>query len=197
MKTFVSDPAVAEVLGQGETKSSVKLASGLQVDVRLVPRPSYGAAMLYFTGSKAHNIELRRIAIDKGLTLNEYGLFRGELADKMVAGRTEEDVYRALGLEWIPPELREAAGEIELARQGRLPKLIEVEDLRADLHIHTDRTDGQGSLEEMVRALRARGYAYCAITEHSKSLAMTKGFDDARVRESVAEIAAVRKQVPG
>ena len=193
MEAFVRDPSVADVLGHGETKSSVRLTSGLQVDVRVVARESYGAALLYFTGSKAHNIELRRIAIDQGLSLNEYGLFRGE---QSVAGRTEAEVYGALGLPWIPPELREAAGEIELARENRLPELIEESDLCADLHIHTDRSDGQGSLEEMVRAARDRGYAYCAITEHSKALAMARGFDEARVRKSVHEIEAVRRQVP-
>jgi DNA polymerase (family 10) len=197
MKTFVGLAEVAEVLGQGETKSSVKLANGLQVDVRVVPRESFGAALLYFTGSKAHNIELRRIAIDKGLTLNEYGLFHGDAEGTRVAGRTEKEVYRALDLDWIPPELREAAGEIEQARAGRLPRLIEPGDLRADLHIHSDRSDGQATLETMVRACRSRGYAYCAITEHSRSLAMTRGFDGERVRKSVLEMAAVRKQVPG
>jgi DNA polymerase (family 10) len=197
MQAFVGHPDVADILGQGETKSSVKLRSGLQVDVRVVPRASFGAALLYFTGSKAHNIELRRIAIDKGLTLNEYGLSRGETDGERVAGRTEEEVYRALDLPWIPPELREATGEIELARAGAPPRLIELEDLRADLHMHSDRSDGQVTLETMVRACRTRGYAYCAITEHSKSLAMTKGFDGARVRKSVAEIEAVRRQVPG
>jgi DNA polymerase (family 10) len=194
MKAFVGDRSVAEVLGQGETKSSVRLTSGLQVDLRVVPAESYGAALLYFTGSKAHNIELRRIAIEKGLTLNEYGLLRGQTA---VAGRTEAQVYQALGLTWIPPELREAQGEIELARDGRLPHLIEEGDLCADLHIHTDRTDGQASLEDMVRACRKRGYAYCAITDHSKVFVMSHGFDGARVRQSVGEIEAVRRKVPG
>jgi DNA polymerase (family 10) len=194
MAAFVGDPSVADNLGQGETKSSVRLKSGLQVDLRLVPRESFGAALLYFTGSKAHNIELRRIAIEKGLSLNEYGLTRG---DRQVAGRTEEDVYRALGLAWIPPELREAHGEIELARVGALPRLVALEDLRADLHLHSDRSDGKDTLEEMVRACRERGYSYCAITEHSKSLAMIQGFNEARVRKSVHEIEAVRKQVPG
>jgi DNA polymerase (family 10) len=159
-----------------------------------VPPESYGAALVYFTGSKAHNIELRRIAIEKGWSLNEYGLTEGE---KVIAGRTEEEVYRALGMDWIPPELREAGDEIALAIAGRLPRLVELADLRADLHMHTDRSDGQATLEEMVRAAKDAGYAYCAITEHSKSLAMTFGFDTARVRESVAEIAAVRKKVPG
>ena len=194
MQAFTTHALVTEVLGRGETKSSVRLTSGLQVDLRLVPEESYGAALLYFTGSKEHNIELRRIAIEQGMSLNEYGLTRGE---KMVAGRTEEEVYRALGAAWIPPELREARGERDLARFGQLPRLLELEDLRADLHMHTDRTDGRDTLETMVRAARERGYEYVAITEHSKSLAMVRGFDEARVRRSIDEIAAVRKRVPG
>ena len=194
MKAFTTHPEVADVLGRGDTKSSVRLMSGLQVDLRLVPRESFGAAWLYFTGSKAHNIQLRRIAIEKGMSLNEYGLTRG---DETVAGRTEQEVYRALGMAWIPPELREAQDEIDLAMHGKLPRLIELSDLRADLHMHTDRSDGRESLETMVRAVRDRGYEYCAITEHSKSLAMVGGFDEARVLQSVDEIAAVRKAVPG
>ena len=194
METFTTHKEVAEVLGRGETKSSVRLLSGLQVDLRRVPEESFGAAMLYFSGSKEHNIELRKIAIDKGMSLNEYGLTRGE---RMVAGRTEEEVYRALGMAWIPPELREARDEIERAIEGTLPRLVEEKDLCADLHIHSDRSDGRDTLEAMVRAARKRGYAYCAITEHSKSLAMTRGFDTTRVRESVKEIEAVRKKVPG
>jgi len=194
MKTFTSHPSVAEVLGQGDTKSSVRLVNGLQVDLRLVPEASFGAALLYFTGSKEHNIELRKIAIDQGMSLNEYGLTRGE---KFVAGRTEEEVYRALGAAWIPPELREAHGEIELSRYGRLPRILELEELRGDLHVHSDRTDGRDSLETMVRAARDRGLEYVAITEHSKALAMARGFDEARVRRSVEEIAEVRRQVPG
>jgi DNA polymerase (family 10) len=194
MQTFVSHPQVAEVTGRGGTKSSVRLANGLQVDLRVVPEESFGAALLYFTGSKAHNIDLRRIAIEKGLRLNEYGLTRD---DTRVAGRTEEEVYQALDLPWIPPELREARGEIDLARAGRLPVLIEASDLRGDLHMHTTRSDGRNTLVEMVRACRERGYAYCAITEHSKALAMIGGFDEARVRQSVDEIAAVRREVPG
>jgi len=194
MKAFTTHREVAQVLGRGETKSSVRLQSGLQVDLRHVPEASFGAALLYFTGSKAHNIELRRIAIDQGCSLNEYGLHRG---DKLVAGRTEEDVYQALGMSWIPPELREASGEIALATAGALPRLVEEADLVADLHMHTDRSDGRDTLEAMVRAVQKRGYAYCAITEHSQSLAMTGGFDTARVRRSVDEIAAVRKQVKG
>lgn len=194
MQAFVTHPDVREVLGHGETKSSVRLRNGLQVDLRHVPAESFGAALVYFTGSKEHNIELRKLAIGQGLSLSEYGLKRGE---RTARGRTEEDVYRALGLPWIPPELREALGEIELARAGRLPRLVELEDVRGDLHVHTDRTDGRESLETMVRAARDRGYAYVAITEHSQALAMARGFDEARVRESVREIAAVRRAVPG
>jgi DNA polymerase (family 10) len=181
-----------------------------------VPAASFGAALLYFTGSKAHNIELRRVANDQGLTLNEYGLAHegahtggtraggtreergsGSGEGDVVAARTEEEIYRALGLDWIAPELREALGEIELARTGRLPKLIEESDLRGDLHMHTSRSDGRHSLTEMVRAARERGYAYVAITEHSQALAMAGGFDEARVERSVAEIAAIRREVPG
>jgi DNA polymerase (family 10) len=236
MAAFAGHERVAEVLARGETKSSVRLTDGLQVDLRLVPAESFGAALLYFTGSKAHNIELRRVANDRGLTLNEYGLSRedgapgksggfvasrtgvvasrtgvvasrtgvvasrtGVVASRtgVVASRTEEEIYRALGLDWIPPELREAQGEIELARAGRLPKLIEESDLRGDLHMHTSRSDGRHSLAEMVRAARERGYAYVAITEHSQALAMAGGFDEARVERSVAEIEAVRREVPG
>lgn len=194
MEAFVSYPEAAEVMGRGETKSSLKMRNGLQVDLRHVPAESFGAALLYFTGSKEHNIELRKIALDKGLSLNEYGLTRGE---KTVAARSEEDVYRALGLAWIPPELREAGGEIELARGGALPELIDEQDLVADLHMHSDRSDGRDTLEAMVKAARDRGYRYCAITEHSKALGFGRGFDEARVARSVEEIAAVRKAVPG
>ena len=193
MEAFTKHGDVVEILGRGETKSSVRLRNGLQVDLRLVPPESFGAALLYFTGSKEHNIELRKLAIERGLSLNEYGLTRG---DKTVAGRTEEEVYRALGLAWIPPELREALGEIERARAGTLPRLIEPKDLVADLHMHTDRSDGRDTLETMVRAVRDRGYAYCAITEHSKAIGFGRGFDEERVRRSAQEIAAVRKQVP-
>src|SRR5439155_18613664 len=136
---------------------------------------------------------LRKLASERGLSLNEYGLTRG---DKTVAGRTEEEVYRALGLAWIPPEVRVALGEIERARAGTLPRLIEPKDLVADLHMHTDRSDGRDTLETMVRAVRDRGYAYCAITEHSKAIGFGRGFDEERVRRSAQEIAAVRKQVP-
>ncbi len=194
MTAFTTHAYVAELLGRGDTKSSVRLGNGLQVDLRHVPEKSFGAALLYFTGSKQHNIELRQLAIDLGLSLNEYALTRG---DRVVAAATEEDVYRALGLAWIPPELREAGREIEMARDGTLPRLIEEDDLCADLHMHSNRSDGRDSLADMVRAARDYGYEYCAITEHSAALGMTRGFDEARVRQSVGEIAAVRREVPG
>jgi DNA polymerase (family 10) len=194
MEAFVTASQVSAVLGRGDTKSSVRLYNGLQVDLRHVPVESFGAALLYFTGSKAHNIQLRRIAIEKGMSLNEYALTRGA---EVVAGRTEEEVYRALGLDYIPPELREAGDEIDLALRDALPRLIELSDLRADLHMHTDRTDGKESIETMVRACRERGYEYCAITDHSQALAMAFGFNEDRVRQSVGEIDAVRRAVPG
>jgi DNA polymerase (family 10) len=194
MKAFTTHESVADVLGHGDTKSSVRLTSGLQADLRVVPEASFGAALLYFTGSKEHNIELRKLAIDKGWSLNEYGLTQGE---RVVAARSEEDVYRALGLAWIPPELREMRGEIELARDGRLPKLLELDDLRADLHMHTTRSDGRDSIDAMVEAALAHGYEYVAITEHSKALAMANGFDAARVRKSVGELSAARKRHSG
>src|SRR5207237_7009183 len=135
-------------------KMTVRLRSGLQVDLRVVPEASYGAALVYFTGSKEHCIQLRRRALDRGLKINEYGVFRGK---KRVAGRTEEEVYQAVGLPWIPPELREARGEIELAVEGRLPTLLNLDDMRGDLHMHTTATDGRASLEDMVEAARRRG----------------------------------------
>jgi DNA polymerase (family 10) len=149
---------------------------------------------MYFTGSKEHNIELRRVAIDQGMSLNEYGLTKGE---KLVAGRSEEEVYRALGFAWVPPELRENRGELALAREDRLPKLLELDDLRADLHMHTTRSDGRDNIDAMVRAAIERGHEYIAITEHSKALPMTNGFDAARVRKSVGEIEAARQRHPG
>jgi DNA polymerase (family 10) len=193
MDAFAGHESVAETIGRGETKCSVRLRGGLQVDLRVVPPESFGAALLYFTGSKSHNIELRRMAIEKGWSLNEYGLTKGE---KTLAGRTEEEVYAKLGLAWIPPELREATDEIALAREDRLPKLVELADLRGDLHMHTTRSDGRDSIDAMAEAAKARGYAYVAITEHSKALAMANGFDAARVRKSVGEIEAARGRHP-
>ncbi|HXA64390.1 MAG TPA: DNA polymerase/3'-5' exonuclease PolX [Bryobacteraceae bacterium] len=180
LERFVTHPKAHAVLGKGQNKASIQYGlEGLQVDLRALPHESYGAAMQYFTGSKEHNIVLRSRALKLGLTLNEYGLFRVENEER-VAGETEEDVYRQLGLPWIPPELRENCGEIEAALEGRLPKLIELSDIRGDLHMHTVETDGRATLEEMAEAARALGYEYIAITDHSKALAMANGLDEKR-----------------
>ncbi len=176
-------PKVHEVLGRGPNKTSVKFGrEGLQVDVRALEHASFGAAMQYFTGSKEHNVALRQRAIRMGLKLSEYGLFRAD-DDTRVAGETEEGVYRALGLDWIPPELRENNGEIELAEAHALPKLVEQRDIRGDLHMHTTATDGRATLEEMAAAARALGYEYVAITDHSKAIAMAFGLDEKRVTD--------------
>ncbi len=173
-------PRVYEVLGRGVNKTSVKLGrEGLQVDVRALPRESFGAALQYFTGSKEHNVALRTRAVKMGLTLNEYGLVRLETGER-VAGEPEEQVYQALGLDWIPPEMRENQGEIELAAAGNLPTLVELNQIRGDLHMHTVATDGKATLEEMAEAARDLGYEYIAITDHSKALAMANGLDEAR-----------------
>jgi DNA polymerase (family 10) len=178
---FVAYPRVEEVLGHGENKASAKVGrEGLQVDVRALAPESFGAAMQYFTGSKDHNVAIRTRAVRMGLKLSEYGLFRVD-DDFKVAGDTEAGVYEALGLPWIPPELRENAGELEAASEGRLPELVEQRHIRGDLHMHTTETDGRASLEEMAEAARARGYEYAAITDHSKALAMANGLDETRV----------------
>jgi DNA polymerase (family X) len=194
MKQVVGFEQVKETLGSGGTKTSVVLQSGLQVDVRVVERKSFGAALCYFTGSKAHNIQLRRIAQQKHLLLNEYGLFRGERA---IAGADEKGVYRALGLDWIPPELREDRGEIDAAAKHKLPKLIERADLRGDLHTHSTWTDGRASIEEMARAAKKAGLEYFAVTDHSQRLKMAHGLDPARLREQWREIESVAKKVSG
>jgi DNA polymerase (family X) len=180
LERFVKHPKAHSVLGKGANKASIQYGlEGLQVDLRALPHESYGAAMQYFTGSKEHNIILRLRAQKLGLTLNEYGLFRVD-NEQRVAGETEEEVYAQLGLAWIPPELRENCGEIEAALEGRLPKLVQLSDIRGDLHMHTTETDGRASLEEMAEAARALGYEYIAITDHSKALAMANGLDETR-----------------
>ncbi len=178
---FVAYSRVSEVLGHGENKASAKVGhEGLQVDVRALAPESYGAAMQYFTGSKDHNVAIRQRAVKLGLKLSEYGLFR--VADEVkIAGETEEGIYQALGLPWIPPELRENTGEIEAAEAGSLPELVELSQIKGDLHMHTTESDGRGTLEEMAEAARARGYEYIAITDHSKALSMTNGLDEKRV----------------
>src|SRR5213079_2014151 len=194
MQAFVGLPQVARVLGQGDTKSSVKLAAGLQVDLRVVPAESFGAALCYFTGSKAHNVALRQLAIKRGYKLNEYGLFRGT---RRLAGRTEEEIYDRLGLAWIPPELREDQGEIDAARAGTLPRLVEPGDLRGDLQTQTNWTDGADSLEAMARAAKEAGLAYVAITDHTVSLAMTGGCDARKLRRQRREIERLDAELDG
>jgi DNA polymerase (family 10) len=183
LERVAAHPKVQEVLGRGANKTSVKFGrEGLQVDVRALEHATFGAAMQYFTGSKEHNVALRQRAIRMGFKLSEYGLFRAE-DEARVAGETEEGIYQALGLDWIPPELRENQGEIELAEAHALPKLIEQGDIRGDLHMHTTATDGRATLEEMAVAARDLGYEYIAITDHSKAIAMAFGLDEKRVVE--------------
>ena len=187
---------IRDVLSQGEEKASVALAGGLQVDFRFVDEEAFGAAMMYFTGSKAHNIVLRKLAQKEGCKLNEYGLFKGE--DRRIAGRTEEEVYEKLGLkQGIPPELREDRGEIDAAAEGKLPKLIDLKDLRGDLHAHTKETDGANSIEEMVAAARAKGYEYLAITDHSKAVTIAHGMDESRLRAHADRIREVGSKLKG
>ncbi len=185
---IVAHPKSQEILGQGVNKASVKYGlERLQVDVRALPHESFGAAMQYFTGSKEHNVVLRTNAIKQGLTLNEYGLFTIE-NNQRVAGEREEEVYERLGYAWIPPELRENCGELEAAQSGSLPKLLQLSDIRGDLHMHTTETDGKASLREMAEASAALGYEYIAITDHSKALAMANGLDEARVTAFAREV---------
>jgi DNA polymerase (family 10) len=176
---------VAQVVAHGPTRTTVMLRSGLQVDVRAVPEESYGAALLYFTGSKAHNIALRGLANQHGWKLNEYGLFSGK---RRIAGATEENVYEKLGLAFIPPELREDRGEIAASQAGKLPRLVKLSDMRGDLHVHSDWTDGTVTIAEMAEAARARGYEYIALTDHSRRVAMTHGLDPARLARQIHEI---------
>ena len=194
MDRFVEYDEVAEVLAKGKTRSSVVLRCGLQVDVRLVAQSSFGAALQYFTGSKDHNIAIRRLGQQRGLKINEYGVFRFE---KRVAGRTEESVYRALDLPLIPPELRENRGEIEAARDKCLPDLVEVKDIKGDLHMHTQMTDGRNSLKEMALAARQRGFKYIAITEHSDRLKVAGGLDPPRLMQQMEEIDRLNEALKG
>lgn len=176
---FANHPDVAEVLEEGPTRVSVRLRSGLQVDLRVLGGESYGAGLHYFTGSKAHNIAIRRLGQQRGLKINEYGVFRGR---RRVGGRTEAEVFEAVGLPWIPPVLREDRGEIDAAREGRLPRLVELSDIRGDLQVHTTATDGRDSLEAMAEAAEALGYEYLAITDHSPAVRVTGGLDRAGFR---------------
>ena len=196
MDTFTNYRYVERILAHGDTKSSVRIAGGFQADLRLVPLESLGAALQYFTGSKAHNISLRDRAIRRGLKLNEYGLYRVE-DDARVAGETEESIYAALGLAFVEPELRENRGEIEAAETGPLPRLAALADLQGDLHCHTTATDGRDSIETMARAAQASGLRYLAITDHSRALAMANGLDESAALRHAAEIRALNGRLDG
>lgn len=194
MDFFTRMPEVEEVKGRGPAKAFVRLQGGIDSDLLIVPEESWGSALQYFTGSKEHSIELRKIAIARGLRLNEWGVFKGE---KSVAGRTEEDVYQALGLAWIPPEMRENAGEIELAAKDRLPKLVGYDSLRGDLQVHSDNTDGTATIEEMALAAKEFDLDYIALTDHTKSLAMAGGLDEKELLDQANRIWELNDRLDG
>jgi DNA polymerase (family 10) len=190
MDFFVNMPEVARVYAQGETKSMIKLKNGMDVDLRVVPKESYGAALQYFTGSKEHNVEIRQLAIKKGYKLNEYGLFK-QLANKKwqkVAGEKEEEIYQKLGMEWIPPEIRENRGEIESSLQHKLPKLIDYKDLMGDLQIQTNWSDGSNTIEDYANEAIKMGLKYIVITDHTKRLAMAHGLNEEKIFQQAKEI---------
>jgi DNA polymerase (family 10) len=194
MDAFVSYEDVVEVLAKGTTRATVRLRPGVQVDVRVVRPESFGAALHYFTGSKAHNIAVRKLAMAKGLKLNEYGLFQGE---QQAGGRTEQEVFDAVGLPFIPPELREDRGEIEAARRKRLPDLVELRDIRGDLHCHTNATDGQDTLATMAKAAAARGYEYVSANDHTKRVSIARGLDARRLLQQVRAIDRLNGKLKG
>src|SRR5664280_851285 len=196
IEEIVRFPGIVEVLAKGDNKVSFKLRTGMQVDVRVLPPESFGAAMQYFTGSKNHNVTLRQRALKMGYTLNEYGLAKLD-DNSIVASHTEDDIYNQLGLDCIPPEMRENCGEIDLAAKHKLPRLLEQKDIRGDVHMHTVETDGRCTIEEMAEAAKARGYQYMAITDHSKNLAMANGLDDKRAIEHIKRIRAANEQIDG
>jgi DNA polymerase (family 10) len=194
VRTFTRLPEVKEVLASGETKASVIVEGGTQVDLRVVEEDSYGAALQYFTGSKGHNIHLRGIAKAKGIKINEYGVFKGK---KKIGGKEEKDVYRVLRMDWIAPELREDRGEIESAQKGRLPKLVQESEIKGDLHVHSKWSDGTFSIEETASAAQKRGYQYVAICDHSQSLKIAHGLDESRLMKQIEEIDRLNEQLKG
>ncbi len=194
IRHFVKYPKIKEVVSAGSTRSTVILNNDLQVDLRSVEDESYGSALHYFTGSKDHNIAVRKLAIELGLKVNEYGVFRGE---ERIAGKTEEEVYKAVGLCYIEPELRENRGEIEACKAGKLPKLVELGDIRGDLHMHTRYSDGKNSIEEMAMAAKELGYDYIAITDHSQRLTVAKGLDEKRALEEIEQIRRIDEKIDG
>jgi len=191
---FIKFPRIVQVLARGADKVSVKLLNQMQVDIRMLAPECFGAALMYFTGSKEHNVALRARAKRRGWTLSEYGLFEG---DKAIAGRTEEEIYTRLGMPWIPPEIRENWGEIELAEGGRVPQLVELSDVKGDLQMHTTASDGRASVEEMAGAAKQLGYKYILITDHSKAVTIANGLDDKRALGNIQCIKAARKKVKG
>ena len=194
MEHLVAYDEIAQVVSKGDTRATVILRNNLQVDIRVVEPQSFGAALHYFTGSKVHNIAIRRRAQQRGLKINEYGVFKGE---KRIAGDSEESVFKAVGLPWIPPELREDRGEIEAAEKNRLPKLVEVKDIRGDLHAHPRATDGRNTIEELARGAKDLGFDYIAITEHSKRLTMVHGLDAKRLLKQMEQIDKLNDQLKG
>jgi DNA polymerase (family 10) len=191
---FTHLPEVKEVLASGETKASVIVEGGVQIDIRVVEEDSYGAALQYFTGSKGHNIHLRGIAKAKGIKINEYGVFKGE---KKIGGKEEKDIYKILGMDWIEPELREDRGEIEAAQKGKLPELIQEPEIKGDLHIHSKWSDGTSSIEEIAKAAQKKGYQYVALCDHSKSLRIAHGLDETRVIKQIEEIDRINEKLKG
>lgn len=194
MDRFVKLPWVAQVQAHGQTKSSIRTRQGVQVDLRVVEPESFGAALVYFTGSKAHNIRIRSLANRLGLTVNEYGVFR-EKTGRKVAGKEEEGVYRALGLAWIPPELREDLGEVEAAAAGRLPRLVELKDLKGDFHIHSDWSDGSHSIEEVALAAKRKGYRYILLSDHSISLRVAGGLTESELLQEMEEVRQLNRRL--
>jgi DNA polymerase (family 10) len=196
MEAFTKMEIVKEVLAKGTTKSSVIVEDNIQVDLRIVDKDSFGAALQYFTGSKEHNIKLRELAIKKGLKINEYGVFDVK-TDKKIAGRDEEEVYKTIGLPWIPPEIREGGEEIELALQGKLPELVELEDIKGDLHIHSKWSDGTASIEEIATHAKEMGLKYILIADHTKGLGVAGGLDEEEISEQIKEIDSLNKKIKG
>lgn len=196
MNVFVKLPQVLEILMHGPAKSSVTISGGLQVDLRVVEERSFGAALAYFTGSKDHNIKLRELARQAGLKINEYGIFRAA-DDKKLGGEKEEDIYRLLDMQYIPPEIREDTGEIEAAKEGRLPSLIELRDIKGDLHVHSRWSDGRNTFEELVEAARKKGYEYIAITDHTKGLGIARGLNEEELAEELSEVRALNRRLKG
>ncbi|MEM4263168.1 MAG: DNA polymerase/3'-5' exonuclease PolX, partial [Thermoplasmata archaeon] len=193
MDSFVRFPGAQEILEKGDTKSSIRLKTGIQVDLRVVPKASFGAALQYFTGSKEHNVELRKLAISKGMKISEYGLFERE-TNKQIAGEDEEEIYHMLGMQYPPPELREARGEIEAALKNNLPELVGYEELRGDLHCHTEWSDAYGSIEELQKKASEMNYEYVSVSDHSKSLRIARGLSEEKLLTQIKEINKFREK---